>query len=155
MTKGIIKVLTVCLVLSLASCSSNNTQPFIGEVKVEVSDGFLENLKAFREKIQRVEDALESEGEFTNVNVIVESEFGPDSQNISTFVLLLQYSEANNSDEKALRDLGRETLQRALEVMKATSYAKCEIRFLDDTKNEEGEFNTLKSFEYPMSELMK
>jgi hypothetical protein len=153
MTKGIIKVLTICLVLSLTNCSSNHTEPFIGEIKVEVSDAFLENLKAFQRKTQRVIDTLESNTEFSNVDVMVKSEFGPDSQNLSTFVLSLQYSEASNKDEKTLHDLGLETLQKALEVMKASSYAKCEIRFLDDTKNDEGEFNIMKSFVFPMSEF--
>lgn len=154
-------VLSICIVAT--SCTFEvTTDTALGngiqfEIEdVQVSEGFWEAMQAFQEKTQRVVDTLEADARFSQVEVVVKSDFNSQTdQNSSILVVYLYDEEASRTDEEQLAQVAMEILQKALPHLTASAYDQYKVSFLqDETVDNIFEAELLTAFEFEPSELV-
>jgi hypothetical protein len=151
-----IKFLTICAILFLASCATPKTQTITGEIQIEVSEEFLEQLNQFGETMKKVIGPIANDDRFSDVSVTVESESNSiGNQMISNFVMELYYDKAQETDDEILRSIAKATLQKAISNLEDPSYKGYELKFLKDASTNEESSEVFKSYKFAVEELIE
>lgn len=150
------KFLTIFSILSLVSCATPKTQTITGEIQIEVSEEFLEQLNQFGETMKKVIEPIANDDRFSDVSVTVESESNSiGNQMISNFVMELYYDKAQETDDESLRSIAKATLQKAISNLEDASYKGYELKFLKDSSTNNENPRVFKSFNFTVEELIQ